>query len=52
MNKHENPTSPENLVADILNHKIYLKNISNTSIKAVEKIGAFQKQIAGRAFLR
>ncbi|HKI54989.1 MAG TPA: hypothetical protein VJ987_12755 [Anaerolineales bacterium] len=49
MNKHENLNSPENLVSDILNHKIYLKNISDISVNAIEEeIGAFQKQIAGR----
>ena len=51
MNKHENLNSPENLVSDILNHKIYLKNISDKSIDALEEIGASQKQIAGTRML-
>ena len=46
MNKYEDPTSPENLVADIINHKIYLKKVSDNVINALEKIGASQDKIA------
>jgi CRISPR-associated protein Cas8b1/Cst1 subtype I-B len=48
MKKHENPTSPENLVADILNRKIYLKNISDKAINAIKELGASQDKISGR----
>jgi hypothetical protein len=48
--KNNEPFSfPENLVADVVNHKIYLKNMSNQLVGATIEIGAFQDNIAGRS---
>ncbi len=47
MNKPEGRPNPQNLVVNILDDKIYLRNMSSEMIDAVKKIGAFQKQIAG-----
>jgi len=48
MSQYKQPHSPQNYVADILNHKIYLNNISDQVIDAIKEIGAFQDEITGQ----
>jgi len=47
MSKSHQPPAPQNLVLDILNHKIYLENMTSQMIEAVKELGAFQKEVAG-----
>jgi len=48
MSENKVSSDPENLVLDIQNHKIYLKNLSNQILEAVMRFGGFQKEIAGQ----
>jgi len=49
MSRSEQSPKPQNLVLDILNHKIYLENMSSQMVDVVREIGAFQKEIAGQS---
>lgn len=48
MSKDEQRPSPQNLVVNILNHKVYLQNISADVMDAIKEIGAIEYEIAGR----
>lgn len=50
MSNQESNLLPKNLVANIVNRKIYLKNISDQTLETIEEMGALLDEIAGRQY--
>jgi hypothetical protein len=45
MSEDKQHIPPENLVVNILNHRIYLKNISSDVMDAIKEIGSIEYDI-------
>lgn len=50
MSKQESHLSPKDLVANIVNRKIYLKNISEQTLNTIKNLGALSDEIAGQQY--